>query len=130
MNEDFLLGEGERKHVYEEEYKKECSFADTMGSMALSSINWREDRPADRKRYFCSAYMDRVQEVTAKAQLAHCDPLIRKDERAKCEAEFLERFRKLFKRLDGIIYYRMDAPYKTTIDWDKYNDLKREGGIA
>ena len=36
------------------------------------------------------------------------------------------QLKKAFELLDEIIYYREDAPYKTTIDWDKYQEFKNE----
>ena len=36
------------------------------------------------------------------------------------------QLKKVYEQLDEIIYYRQDAPHKTTIDWDEYQALKKE----
>ena len=39
-------------------------------------------------------------------------------------AKHHEEIEEIFTKIDKLIYYRPDAPYKTTIEWDEYQALK------
>ena len=51
------------------------------------------------------------------------------DDGIMCVATAKAQLKKAFEQLDEIIYYRPDAPYKTTIDWDKYQEFRQGVGL-